>query len=159
MRLSRPISQVGPAARRNARIRLQNRQQVQRRARGRCEGCGAADRPMECAHLYGKGGTGAGLDEGWSSQPEMCAALCCWAPNGMPGCHQRIDRGLDPDLRDQLRWQALARLTERFPLADFWPCNVSFGPVAMAREAVRRLEAEGWYWDEALGEIVKDGIA
>jgi hypothetical protein len=79
------------------------------RSSHRCEGCGELVRVVEVAHLFGRRHI---VEEPWASAPELCAALCCVASWEYVrfGCHERIDRGLDPELRERLRWIAVERL-------------------------------------------------
>jgi hypothetical protein len=105
-------------------------------------------RPLELAHLVGRNNKGIG--EPWASCAELTAALCS-SGYGVVGCHQAIDRDLDPDLQKQLRQKALVMLMLRFG-QRFEGISWS-DPLDGIREVVRVLEAEGWSWDGS--EIVR----
>lgn len=105
-------------------------------------------RPLELAHLAGR--NNKGISEPWASLPELTAALCSSA-YGKVGCHQAIDRDLDPDLLKQLRQKALVMLMLRFG-QRFEGISWS-DPLDGIREVIRVLEADGWAWDGQ--EIVK----
>jgi len=67
------------------------------------------------------------------------------------GCHNKIDRAIDLELREMLRWKAVSALMKRYQLG--WV--VGDNAIDAIREAVRRLEAEGWVYSPERNEIVR----
>ncbi len=100
MKLQRPLPQRGSVKARWAAHHAASRRAVMTRSRGKCEGCGEGERPLEWAHLAGRRHI---VSEPWASSPELTAALC-------GECHHKIDRGLDAPLGARLRWEAAERL-------------------------------------------------
>jgi hypothetical protein len=117
------------------------------RAGFRCEACGDNMKPLEWAHLAGRGNI---ISEPWCSTPELTAGLCSgkW---GELGCHERVDRALSPDLLNHLRSTALHRLALRYE--GF--AELDGTPLDSIRRLVNWLELDGWEWDAERQEIVK----
>ena len=78
---------------------------------GLCDIAGCKNRYSDRAHLFGRSGTGARLGEPWCSLPELCLAVC-------REHHNQLDRGGAAELLAQLRWQAIGRVTTRWPGLD-----------------------------------------
>jgi hypothetical protein len=111
VRLQRRLPVRGAHASRWEAYQARSRRLVAIRACWRCEGCGEHGRPLQWAHLASRGNKGIG--EPWASSPELTAALCCAHPTYGLGCHEKIDRGLDPALTERLRHDAALRLATR----------------------------------------------
>ena len=78
----------------------------------RCEGCGLVVDIIEVAHLFSRGGHI--IPDKYASTPELMAALCCAKTWGNRiGCHETIDRNVDIELRDRLRWMAVWRFAAK----------------------------------------------
>ncbi|MGH3263147.1 MAG: hypothetical protein ACRDNS_14250 [Trebonia sp.] len=143
-----PLRQVGRRTRENRAAHLRDWQAILARAGRRCEGCGVRDASLQDAHLAGRPGSGACLGP-WANAPELRAALCCADPRtGLLGCHEKIDRNLDPELRDRLRWAAARRLLARLHgrAVAFRRVNddgTEAEPLDVIRGLVRELEVEG----------------
>jgi hypothetical protein len=58
---------------------------------------------MECHHVDGRG-------DAVRESPEMCALLCRAHPSFGLGCHERVQRFLNPALVASVRWAAAERL-------------------------------------------------
>jgi hypothetical protein len=70
-------------------------------------------------------------------------ALCASDPmTGKIGCHPKIDRHIDNELRITLQTDAADRLWHRLPGGDRVASDAEY-IAASIREAVRRLEAAG----------------
>lgn len=137
--------QTGPRTKANEAARRRNWQAILRRANFRCEGCGAIDH-LELAHLCGRPGSGMCLGP-WANSVELGVALCASDPmTGKIGCHPKIDRHLDEQLRANLDYQGCRRLHERadsiFPNKPRSPLYLDDIPSEI-RKFVRRLEAAG----------------
>jgi hypothetical protein len=112
MRYTPPKRTPGPRARANNAAHKRDWLAILQRQRFACAGCGARSVPLQDAHLAGRPGSGACLGA-WANAPELRVALCCADPaRGTLGCHEKIDRDLDPELRDRLRWEAVQRLDD-----------------------------------------------
>lgn len=75
----------------------------------RCEGCGRVPAYHETAHLFGRRHR---VKEPYASWPELCAELCS-SKSDPVGCHEKIDRYLEPDLRYELELRAVQRLAAK----------------------------------------------
>lgn len=142
-----PLRQVGRRTRDNRAAHLRDWQGILARQGYRCAGCGARDVALQDAHLCGRPGSGACLGP-FANAAELRAGLCCADPRaGLLGCHEKIDRGLDPDLLGRLRWEAVGRLQQRLAAATARVVRVDVGgsldPLDAIRELVRQLEATG----------------
>ena len=132
---------AGPRTVANEAARRRNWQAILRRANFRCEGCGAIDH-LELAHLCGRPGSGMCLGP-WANSVELGVALCASDPmTGKIGCHPKIDRHIDNELRITLQTDAADRLWHRLPGGDRVASDAEY-IAASIREAVRRLEAAG----------------
>lgn len=101
-------------------------------ANNRCEGCGLVVPRVQVAHLFSS--AGHIISDDWASRGELMAPLCCAETWGNRiGCHELVDRNLDPDLRDTLRWLAIIRLCEAEGVV------MHFGEDAEPLGAIRRL--------------------
>ncbi len=102
-KLPTPIAKQGLVAGRHANHRARSRQEVARRAKGKCVGCGKLVLPApDWAHLVGRRNI---VGEPWASSPELTTSLC-------RQCHHLMDSNIDIDLRDGLRLDGLDRLIE-----------------------------------------------
>ena len=147
-----PLKQRGAATIRWERWKESQRQIVQRRAHSHCEGCGDNMKPLELAHLVGRNNKGIG--EPWASSAELTAALCSGKWDEL-GCHEKIDRALDPARLKVLRVDALLRLCQSYDLGVSEVIGSNQNPLDAIREAVRRLEADGWGYDADRNQVVK----
>lgn len=147
-RLRSPLKQRGAVTERWQRWKDSQRLIVQKRAGWACEGCRSNMRPLEIAHLAGRNNKGVG--EPWASSAELTAALCSSA-YGVTGCHQKIDRALDPSLLNRLREDALERLVFHYPA----PYPSGGEPLDAIREVIRYLEDAGWTYDFESHRIIK----
>jgi hypothetical protein len=147
MRLRSPIRKRGVHAKRWSRWQEHNRTLVMVRSGWKCEACGTNMRPLEWAHLASRGNV---ISEPWCSLSELTAALC--SSKFAVGCHEQIDRGLNTDLLDSLRSQAVVRLMGTYPELGYLRVDE---PLDAIRAAIRQLEANGWTWDGE--EIVRLG--
>ena len=153
-RLRSPLKQRGAHAEQWGRWQDKCRKAVQLRALGRCEGCGANMHPLDWCHLAGRNNKGIG--EPWASHPALTAGLCT-SGYGHVGCHDLIDRGLDDDLLQVLRWRALGRLWESFPddMRDDENAGTALDNI---RQTIAHLIDLGWGWNGTaivqFGELV-----
>lgn len=150
MRLRSPIRKRGAHVEKWGRWQDHNRNAVARRAQFACEACGQRMRPLEWAHLAGRGNI---ISEPWASTPELTAALCSHG-FGVLGCHEMIDRNLNPNLLKDLRTDAVIRLCQTYELGLAAIVGDYEEPLDAIREAVRRLETE-WEYDPDRNAIVK----
>jgi hypothetical protein len=73
-----------------------------------CDGCGRVAEVVEVAHLFSR--AGHIISDAMASDPDLCAALCCARTWGDAiGCHESIDRNLNPTLLLALRMNAIDR--------------------------------------------------
>lgn len=107
---------------------------------------------MELAHLVGRNNKGIG--EPWASSVELTAALCSHG-FGVLGCHESIDRALNPKLLKDLRTDALIRLCSTYGLGLAEIVAERSDPLDAIREACRRLDDAGWAYDVDRNQIVR----
>jgi hypothetical protein len=92
--------------------------------RDTCEGCGRRTDRLQLAHVFGRRSI---VGEPWASSRYLTAKLCFYDPfEDKIGCHEKIDRYVDRELRDRLEEQAVARLYAAFrwsPLVDRDPAG------------------------------------
>ena len=147
MRLRSPIRRIGVSTARWMRWRQKCREAVALRAAFKCEACGSNLRPLEWCHIAGRGNVVA---EPFASSPELTMGLCSAGWEDI-GCHNKIDRAIDLELREMLRWKAVSALMKRYRLG--WVAGDN--AIDAIREAVRHLEAEGWVYSPERNEIVR----
>jgi hypothetical protein len=129
--LPRRLPQHGPVKERWRLHHERSRREVFSRCQGRCENAECPQDATDWSHLFGRGRTI--ISEPWASSASLTAGLC-------RGCHQSIDRELNPDLRDRLRLLGLVRLCaeEAVPLSLL---NGEDDPVDLCRDVERWLVA------------------
>lgn len=106
MRLRSPLKRRGAHHEKWHRWQEHNRTLVLVRSGWKCEVCGSNMRPLEWAHLATRGNV---ISEPWCSLAALTAALC--SSRFTLGCHEKIDRNLEPELLRDLRQTALIRLS------------------------------------------------
>jgi hypothetical protein len=139
-RLRTPIRRQGAHVAKWSRWHDRSKLAVMRREGFSCAGCRSNMHPLEWAHLAGRGNI---ISEPFASLPELTAGLCV-SSYGRVGCHDSIDRGLNPDLLNQLRQRAIVLLMVRFKELPMLRYD---DPLDGIRDAVRQLENAGWMWD------------
>jgi hypothetical protein len=149
-RLRSPMRKQGIHVERWHRWHEKSRTAVALRAGFKCESCMSNLRPLDWAHLAGRGNI---ISEPWCSLPELTAALC--SGKYAPGCHERVDRNLAPELLRDLRQMALIRLMQSYPCLSY----LNFGePLDGIREAIRHLDDLGYRFDEERCLIVQTDL-
>ena len=104
MRLPQPLPTTGPGSRRWEAWRRSQRRAVALRARGRCECC-QQQRPLDWAHILGRGRRANPVSEPWASSAALTAGLC-------RDCHNTFDRyTLAEERRSALLWLAVERMS------------------------------------------------
>ena len=103
LRRTSPLPQQGKRAREWAAIRRRIMPTLLERDGARCVACHRGGE-LDPAHMFGRPGSGACLGP-IADRPELVALMC-------RRDHDAIDRGEDTELRDRLRWEAVARLAE-----------------------------------------------
>lgn len=144
-RLRSPLKQRGAHTIRWAKWHERSRIEVMKRCQFHCEGCDNNMRPLEWAHLVGRGNT---ISEPWCSTSALTVGLC--SSKYEMGCHERLDRNLDKELQDRLRWQGLERLCEDYGIAYLVGAEIAaihVEPLDAIRAAIRILEMAGSEWD------------
>ncbi len=150
MRLRSHMHPRGAKTERWARWHEKCRDTVALRAGFKCEACGSNLRPLEWAHLAGRGNI---ISEPWASLPELTTALC--SGKYILGCHEKIDRALAPELLTQLRQLAIVRLMREYQ--ELRALNWD-DPLDGIREAIRQLDAAGYRFDEQKCAIVQTDL-
>lgn len=98
----------------------------------KCVGCGFLIDKGEVSHRFGSGGHT--IARRWADDPTLMDVLCCRATWGhVDGCHEAVDRNLNPDLRDRLRWHAIGRFCHAHSL------SFAVVPGETPVDAIRRL--------------------
>lgn len=103
------------------------------RSRGECEWPLCSSRDTEWAHLFGRMHI---IPEPWASRPEMTLALC-------RRHHNAVDRGLDEEMRETLRWRGVMTLAENVGLLELARGRYrdhQWSAVDAARDLVREIE-------------------
>lgn len=139
-RLPQPLPTLGPGKARWKEHHARSRRIVMLRSRGMCENpdCKKVTRRLEWAHLLSRGHL---IEEPYCSSPELTLALCCYDPmTNSVGCHERIDRGLDPKLRHKLQVIAATRFYEKNGTRKV--ALIASEPTGAVRRLVRKLEKE-----------------
>jgi hypothetical protein len=103
------IKPIGARGKRLAPERERAKREVRRRSRGICEVLGCERTDIAWAHIFGRGNI---VSEPMASSPELTMDLCSIH-------HDAIDRGFDLDLREQLRWIAVAKVAELVDIAMY----------------------------------------
>ena len=131
---------LGRLAKANDAAHRRDWQAILARQNWTCAGCGARDVALQDAHLAGRPGSGATLGP-WANAPELRVALCCADPaKGTLGCHERLDRGLDPALQDRLRRAGAEALAARINAPECFSLRPSVDPLDAIRYLVRLAE-------------------
>lgn len=140
----KPLPKTGPVKRRWASWQRSQHNVVVERAQGSCEGCGQTGRPLQVAHLMGRRNI---VSEPWASWAGLCAHLCSADLRYGLGCHEKVDRYLDDQLRFALHDRAARALLpmvtdqkERVNCYRTLELKQAFYAIG---QAVRSLEASG----------------
>lgn len=137
MRQRRPLATQGATTIRWAQTRERTRKAVKLRSGGRCELCGASDweRPMEVHHVDGRG-------DPVRESEAMCTQLCCAHPSYGLGCHEKVQRHLEPEMEATVLWSAAERLAAGL--------GAGVGDVS-----VEKMRETGWRPHDALLEMIR----